>query len=128
MKLNYLVKLAAVATLAMLLGCGAGTSAASPSGGPAQDNFFATWEIDSASGARFVDLDLVNVDTGSRAVFTFDCDDYQGTSGLVDAGHFDVLLNLTDGSGAVLAQTGVGVQHLTRAGTVDLGHHIFQIP
>src|SRR5581483_2165824 len=98
-------------------GCGGSTVTVTPTGTPVQDNFFATWEIDSQSfgvvsceeaGAATVDMDLVNVDTNRRFVYSFDCRDYQGTSGPVDVGNFDVLLSLTDFNGFVLSQTNVG--------------------
>jgi hypothetical protein len=104
---------------------------------PVQDNFFATWEIQSGTygslaceevGAATVDMDVVNVDTGSRFVFSFDCRDYQGTSGPVDVGRFDVLLNLADASGGVLSQIDVGTENVSTAGTIDLGHFIFTLP
>jgi hypothetical protein len=130
-----------VVSLVMMAGwgCGGGGGAvvgpASPP--PVQDNFFATWEIQSArvgplaceeAGAATVDMDIVNVDTGSRFVYSFDCRDYQGTSGPVDVGSFDVLLNLTDPSGGVMSQVDVGTENVSTAGTIDLGHFIFTLP
>jgi hypothetical protein len=118
-------------------GCGGNTVVVTPTGTPVQDNFFATWEIDSQrfgavsceeAGAATVDMDLVNVDTGRRFVYSFDCRDYQGTSGPVDVGSFDVLLSLTDFNGFVLSQTNVGTENVSTAGTIDLGHHIFLVP
>lgn len=101
-----------------------------------EDNFFATWEIDSASvgavtcgqvGAVTVDMDVLNVDNGVRQIFTFPCTDYQGTSGEIGVGTFDVVMSLNDAAGA-LSQTRVGTENLSVAGPIDLGHHIFQVP
>ena len=102
-----------------------------------EDNFFATWEIDSVSvgavtceevGAVTVDMDVLNTDTGERQIFTFACNAYQGTSGEIGVGTFDVIMSLNDGAGASLSQTRVGTENLSVAGTIDLGHHIFQVP
>jgi len=73
-------------------------------------------------------MDIVNVDTGGRFVYSFDCRAYQGTSGPVDVGRFDVLLNLTDGAGGVISQVDVGTENVSTAGTIDLGHFIFTVP
>lgn len=117
--------------------CGCGRAVVVTPAGAIQDNFFATWEIESIhfgpldceqAGAATVDMDIVNVDTGSRVIDTFPCNDYQGTSDLFDIGHFDVLLNLNDPTGAVLSQAEIGAENVTVAGTIDLGHVIFQIP
>jgi hypothetical protein len=108
-----------------------------PASPPAvEDNFFATWELQSGFGptaceevgAASVDMDIVNVDTGARFVYSFDCRDYQGTSGPVDVGRFDVLLNLADASGGVMSQIDVGSENVSAAGTIDLGHFIFTLP
>jgi hypothetical protein len=118
-------------------GCGGGGSVTVGPTGTIEDNFFVTWEIDSTAfgaiacaeaGASDVDMDVVNVDTGNRFVFSFVCDAFQGTSGPVDVGTFDVLLNLVDPSGGVIDQVDVGVQNVTTAGTIDLGHAIFRVP
>jgi hypothetical protein len=102
-----------------------------------QDRFFATWEIDSTrlgsidcatAGASTVDMDLVNADSGNRFVFSFPCDAYQGTSGPVDVGRFDVLVNLTDPSGGVISQANIGAENVTTGGTIDLGHVVFSAP
>ncbi len=82
----------------------------------------------AAAGASFVDMDIVNSDTGARFVDSFDCNAYQGTSEPVDVGTFDVLLNLTDASGGVLSQVEVGTENVSTAGTIDLGHFIFTLP
>jgi hypothetical protein len=131
--------LGSILSLAMIAGCGGGGSTvvvpATPA--PVQDNFFATWEIQSQfygpldcfqAGAATVDMDIVNLDTGSRFVFSFRCDAFQGTSGPVDVGRFDVLLNLTDASGGVLSQVDIGTENVSVAGTIDLGHVIFTLP
>lgn len=130
-----------VFSLVMIAGCGSsggGGAVVGPATPPAvQDNFFATWEVQSAAygplaceqvGAATVDMDIVNVDTNARFVYSFDCRDYQGTSGPVDVGRFDVLLNLTDPSGGVLSQVNVGTENVSTAGTIDLGHFIFTVP
>jgi hypothetical protein len=118
-------------------GCGGGSVTVTPAGPAIEDNFFATWEIQSQSfgpvsceevGVASVDMDIVNVDTNRRFVYSFDCRDYQGTSGPVDVGSFDVLLSLTDFNGVVLSQTDVGTENVSVAGTIDLGHHIFLVP
>ena len=84
--------------------------------------------IDCASvGAATVDMDIVNVDTGSRFVDSFNCNAYQGTSGPVDVGNFDVLLDLSDPSGGVISQVNVGAENVSTAGTIDLGHFIFTV-
>jgi hypothetical protein len=121
----------------MLAGCGPPAVVVGPSSSPpVQDNFFATWEISSSfygpiscpsAGASFVDMDIVNVDTGSRFVYSFDCNAYQGTSGPVDVGRFDVLLNLTDPAHGVISSIDVGVENVSTAGTIDLGHFIFTV-
>jgi hypothetical protein len=120
-----------------LAGCGGGTVTVTPSSTPIEDFFFATWEIDSTLDGPLsceeavtptVDMDVLNVDTGSRTVFTFACNAYQGTSPAVDVGTFDVLLSLNDPAGNVVSQTEVGTENVTQSGTLDLGHHIFQIP
>jgi hypothetical protein len=135
-KLGNLIQIAAFA-LVGAAGCGDDNVVIVPTGTPVLDNFFVTWEIDSLAfgpvacesvGAATVDMDLVNVETGNRFVYSFDCRAYEGTSGPVDVGTFDVLLNLTDFGGGVLAQTDIGAQNVTIGGTIDLGHHIFQVP
>jgi hypothetical protein len=117
-------------------GCGHPDHGVGPTSTPA-DRFFVTWEIQSASfgpidcfsaGASEVDLDLVNTDTGVRFVDRFPCDDYEGRSGPVDVGTFDVLLILADPTGAALSQIDIGTENVTAAGTLDLGHVIFQLP
>ena len=138
---RYAFMLVAVAVAGIAVaGCGSGSSTtvvtpASPP--PVVDNFFATWEIDSTSvgplscpqaGAAFVDMDIVNVDTNSRFVDSFDCNSYQGTSEPVDVGRFDVLLNLTDASHGVISSVDVGTENVSTAGTIDLGHFIFTLP
>jgi hypothetical protein len=134
------VKPALFLSLVIAAGCGSrgGSTVVVPaSPGSVEDNFFATWEIESGSfgaidcssaGAATVDMDIVNVDTGSRFVDSFDCNDYQGTSGPVDVGNFDVLLNLSDPSGGVISQVDVGTENVSTAGTIDLGHFIFTLP
>jgi len=133
------VKQALVLSLVIVGGCSSHTTVVTPSSPPpVEDNFFATWEIDSASfgasidcasaGAATVDMDIVNTDTGSRFVDSFDCNAYQGTSGPVDVGNFDVLLQLTDPSGGVISQVDVGTENVSTAGTIDLGHFIFTLP
>ena len=132
------MKQALLLSLVIAAGCGSHTTVVTPaSPPPVEDNFFATWEIQSASvgpldcfsaGATNVDMDIVNVDTGSRYVDTFPCDAYQGTSGPIDVGNFDVLLNLTDATGGVLSQVEVGTENVSTAGTIDLGHFIFTLP
>jgi hypothetical protein len=133
------VKPALMLSFVVLAGCGSGSSTtvvvpASPP--PVEDNFFATWEIQSASvgslscsdvGAATVDMDIVNLDTGSRFVDSFDCAAYQGTSGAVDVGRFDVLLLLSDASGGAITQIDVGTENVSTAGTIDLGHFIFAL-
>jgi hypothetical protein len=119
-------------------GCSTGeTVIVEPTGTvPIQDNFFVTWEISSAAfgpidcfsvGASSVDMDIVDVDTGERFVYSFACEDYQGTSGPVGVGTFNVLLNLSDAGGGVISQVDVGVSNVTTAGTIDLGHVVFQV-
>lgn len=130
--------LGAAISLAVAGGCGSHTTVVTPaSPPPVQDNFFATWEIESArfgpldciqAGAATVDMDIVNIDTGSRFVDSFDCNAYQGTSEPVDVGRFDVLLNLTDPTGGVISQLDVGAENVSVAGTIDLGHVIFTLP
>jgi len=133
------VKQALLLSLVIVGGCGSSTTVVTPaSPPPVEDNFFATWEIDSASfggsidcasvGAATVDMDIVNSDTGNRFVDTFDCNAYQGTSGPVDVGNFDILLQLTDPSGGVITQVDVGTENVSTAGTIDLGHFIFTLP
>ncbi|MGZ3438768.1 MAG: hypothetical protein ACXVDD_04610 [Polyangia bacterium] len=126
-------------SLVMLAGCGSsggGTVVVPASPPPVEDNFFATWEIQSVSvgpldcfeaGAATVDMDIVNLDSGARFVYAFDCAAYQGTSGPVDVGRFDVLLTLDDGSGGVISQVDVGTENVSTAGTIDLGHFIFTL-
>lgn len=132
------MKQAFLLSLVLVAGCGSSTTVVTPaSPPPVQDNFFATWEIDSASfggaidcrsaGASTVDMDIVNLDTGSRFVDAFDCNAYQGTSGPVDVGRFDVLVQLTDPSGGVISQVDVGTENVSTAGTIDLGHVIFTL-
>jgi hypothetical protein len=121
----------------MLAGCGPPTVVVGPSSNPPpQDNFFATWEISSSFygsvscpsvGASFVDMDLVNVDTGRRFLYSFDCNAYQGTSGPVDVGRFDVLLNLSDAGHGVISSIDVGTSNASVAGTIDLGHFVFTV-
>jgi hypothetical protein len=115
--------------LTSMIGCGGGTVV--------QDSFFATWELRSSTvgpldcasaSATEVDMDLVNLDTQARFISRFRCDAYQGTSGPVDVGNFDVLLNLTDPSGGVLSQAHIGTENVSTAGTIDLGHVIFTLP
>lgn len=132
------MKSALLLSLVIVAGCSSHTTVVTPaSPPPVEDNFFATWEIRSASvgpldcfsaGASNVDMDIVNVDTGNRFVDTFPCDAYQGTSGPIDVGNFDVLLNLTDATGGVLSQVEVGTENVSTAGTIDLGHFIFTLP
>jgi hypothetical protein len=130
-----------VVSLVMMagLGCGGGGGTVVVPATPptVQDNFFVTWEIQSGTvgpltceevGATTVDMDIVNVDTGARFVDSFDCRAYQGTSGPVDVGRFDVLVNLTDPSGGVISQTDIGTENVSMAGTIDLGHVIFTVP
>lgn len=137
MKLLNLFKIGVLAAAVGLVGCGGGGSVVVTPTGTVQDNFFVTWEIRSVSfgpldcaeaGAAFVDMDLVNLDTSERQVFSFDCFAYQGTSGMVGVGTFDVLLTLADARGGVIAETSVGVQNVTSPGTIDLGHTVFQVP
>jgi hypothetical protein len=125
-----------VGALWSLAGCGNHETVVA-TGTPIADSFFATWEIHSASvgpldcasaGASEVDMDIVNVDSGARFVDRFNCSDYQGTSQPVDVGNFDILLNLTDPTGGVLAQAHVGTENVSTAGTIDLGHVIFTLP
>lgn len=131
----------AMVSLVLSAGCGSGGGAVvvGPSGGPpvVQDNFFVTWEIDSRTvgpldcfqaGAATVDMDIVNLDSGARFVYSFDCNAFQGTSGPVDVGRFDVLVNLADRGGGVLSQIDVGAENVSTAGTIDLGHVIFTLP
>ncbi len=73
-------------------------------------------------------MDIVNVDTGNRFVDNFDCNAYQGTSQPVDVGRFDVLLNLVDPTGGVISQVDIGVENVSTAGTIDLGHVVFTLP
>jgi len=131
------VKQALLLSLVVVAGCGSTTVVTPASPPPVEDNFFVTWEIQSATvgpldcfsaGASFVDLDIVNLDTGSRFVDSFDCNAYQGTSEPVDVGRFDVLVNLTDATGGVLSQTDLGTENVSTAGTIDLGHVIFTLP
>jgi hypothetical protein len=132
--------LGSILLLVLVAGCGSrgSTTVVGPaSPPPVQDNFFVTWEIDSSfygpldcfqAGAAAVDMDIVNVDTGSRFVDSFRCDAYQGLSGPVDVGRFDVLLNLTDARGGVMSQLDLGTENVSTAGTIDLGHIIFTLP
>jgi hypothetical protein len=134
------VKQMLMLSLVMLAGCGSsggGTTVVVPSSPPpVEDNFFATWEIQSVSvgpldcfeaGAATVSMDIVNIDTGGRFVYSFDCAAYQGTSGPVDVGRFDVLLTLDDAGGGVISQVDVGSENVSTAGTIDLGHFIFTL-
>jgi hypothetical protein len=116
-------------------GCGGGGGSVGPSSAGA-DSFFVTWEIHSvtfgpidcaSAGATEVDLDMVNADSGVRFVDRFACEDYQGRSGPVDVGRFDVLVILADPTGAALSQVDVGTENVSAAGTLDLGHVIFQV-
>ena len=119
-------------------GCGARRVTVAPaSAPPVQDDFFATWQIVSGTygtlecgqiGGATVDLDIVNADSGERFIYSFPCAAYQGTSGAVDVGRFDVLINLTDAGGGVIAQVDVGAQNVSTAGTIDLGHVVFSVP
>lgn len=122
-----------------LCGCGSSsTVAVAPSGGPPiEDNFFVTWELESgafgpidcaSANAATVDMDIVNADSGERFIYSFPCDDYQGTSGMVSVGTFDVLVNLSDPGGGVISQVDIGTENLSTAGTIDLGHVVFQLP
>jgi hypothetical protein len=121
-----------------LAGCNDSTTVVTPTRArPIEDNFFLTWEIHSRlsgpldcrdAGASTVDTDLVNADTGERFIDSFDCNAFQGTTGPVSVGRFDVLVNLTDPSGGVIAQVDLGAQNLTTAGTIDLGHVVFLVP
>ena len=132
------MKQALLLSLVVAAGCGSSTTTVTPaSPPPVEDNFFVTWEIQSATvgpldcfeaGAASVDLDIVNVDTGSRFTDSFDCRDYQGTSGPIDVGRFDVLVQLADSSGGVISQTDLGTENVSTAGTIDLGHVIFTLP
>ena len=132
------MKHALLLSFIIVAGCSSHTTVVTPaSPPPVEDNFFATWEIQStsvgpldcaAAGASFVDMDLVNTDTGARFVDSFACTDYQGTSEPVDVGNFDVLLNLTDAGGGVISQVEVGTENVSTAGTIDLGHFIFTLP
>jgi hypothetical protein len=120
----------------VLAGCGEETTVVvTPAA--VQDNFFVTWELSSgafgpidcfSAGASTVDMDILNVDTGERFVDVFPCDDYQGTSRPVGVGAFDILLDLTDGAGGVLSTVNVGTENVSVAGTIDLGHVIFNVP
>jgi hypothetical protein len=117
-------------------GCGSGTTTVvTPAA--VEDNFFVTWELSSATfgpidcfaaGASTVDMDIVNASTGERFVDTFACEDFQGTSQPVSVGNFDVLLSLSDGGGGLLSQVDIGTENISTAGTIDLGHVIFQLP
>lgn len=132
------MKQALLLSLVVVAGCGSSTTVVTPaSPPPVEDNFFVTWEIQSASfggidcasaGAAAVDLDAVNVDTGARFTDSFDCRDYQGTSGPIDVGRFDVLVQLVDASNGVISQTDLGTENVSTAGTIDLGHVIFTLP
>ena len=132
------MKQALLLSLVVAAGCGSSTTVVTPaSPPPVEDNFFVTWEIQSSTvgpldcvsaGAATVDMDIVNVDTGARFVDSFDCRDYQGTSGPVDVGRFDVLVNLADPSGGVISSVDVGTENVSTAGTIDLGHVIFTLP
>jgi hypothetical protein len=124
---------------AALAGCDSpSTVTVTPSTATAiEDNFFVTWEIQSLrlgafdcaqAGAATVDMDLVNADSGERFIYRFPCSDFAATSGPVTMGHFDVLLTLLDGGDRVLSSVDIGTQNLTRAGTLDLGHIVFQLP
>jgi len=131
-----LCKIAALFALAVA-GCGARNVTVTPAGTPIQDNFFATWEIDSQvvgpitceeAGAITVQMDILNLNSRVHVIDSFDCRAYQGTSGPVDVGNFDILLDLLDVSGRLLSQTHVGTENISVAGTIDLGHHIFLVP
>jgi hypothetical protein len=124
-----------VSLVSLVAGCGGRDGSVGPSSTDA-DRFFVTWEIHSqtfgpidcaSAGATEVDMDMVNTDSGVRFVDRFRCDDYQGRSGPIDVGTFDVLLILADPTGAVLSQIDVGTENVTAAGTLDLGHVIFQV-
>jgi hypothetical protein len=128
-------------SLVIVAGCGSsggGTTVVVPSSPPpVEDNFFATWEIQSSTvgpldcfeaGAATVGMDIVNVDSGARFVYSFDCGAYEGTSGQIDVGRFDILLTLDDSSGGVISQVDVGAENSSTAGTIDLGHFIFTLP
>ena len=129
------VRAALLLTLIALGGCDNHVTVA-PAGG-IEDNFFATWEVQSAAfgafdciqaGAATVDMDIVNADTGERFIYTFPCQDQAGTSGPVSVGSFDVLINLLDPDGAALSQVDIGTENRTTAGTIDLGHVVFRVP
>jgi hypothetical protein len=118
----------------VITACGGGTTVVTPTS--VQDNFFATWEIQSSfgplscaqAGAATVDMDIVNVDSGLRFINSFDCNAYQGTSSPVDIGRFDILINLSDPTGAAISSVNVGTENVSTAGTIDLGHFIFTLP
>lgn len=132
MKLQALVVCALTA-----LGCHGGSVVVSSSSVPHEDNFFATWEIQSSklgpvsceqAAAVRTNLDVVNTATGDRRIFTFACNVYQGTSAQVAAGTYDALMDLIDVDGNVLSQTEVGTKNVGASGTIDLGHHAFVVP
>jgi hypothetical protein len=133
------VKLGTILPIAALClaGCGDAGVVVISTATPVVNNFLLSWEIDSLGsglvacetvGAVRVDMDLVNLNSGNRFVFSFDCRAFEGTSGPVDFGTFDVVLNLIDGNGALLSQQELTAQNMTIAGSVDLGHRIFQVP
>ena len=76
--------------------------------GAGQDNFFVTWEIQSQAlgrstasrRARRRSTWTSSTSTPAPLRDSFDCGAYQGTSGPVDVGNFDVLFNLTDSRAA----------------------------
>jgi hypothetical protein len=119
-----------------MLGCESGTVTVTPTA-TIVNNFFVTWEIDSASvgavdcgsvGATFVTVDTVNLDTNERVVFSLPCGDFQGNAGPIGVGRFDVVVSLITPSGSVLSRVDLGAQTISEAGTFDLGHVAFAVP
>jgi hypothetical protein len=119
------------------IGCGSSSPVTVVATATPQDNFFLTWEIDSlrfgtvdcaSVGAATVVLDLENIDSGQSFITAFDCNAFEGTSAPVDVGRFSVLVSLSDSAGDVIDQIHLTTQNVTVAGTVDLGHVVFQVP
>lgn len=137
MKLTKLVGVLALFGMLGLAGCDDDEVLVVTPVGAAVDNLFITWEIQSLTigpaacetvGAERVDMAVFNIDTGLEQVFSFPCVDYQGLSGDIGIGRFNVGLSLVDLTGRLLSAVDVGVANLTVSGTLDLGHVIFQVP
>jgi hypothetical protein len=121
---------------ATLSACDDDVTVVTPAGVPGE-GFFLTWQVTSFSlgavsceqvGASTVTLDMVNLDTGSRFLFTFACNQFQGTTSPVDIGNFDILIRLNDVGNLPLSEVSVAASNIGVAGIIDLGNIVFQVP